>query len=165
MSRLAVKPPRWHIAPLCAAIPFFAAPVCMAGDGADSTSPQVCARAQFSAVVDDAAAALRTLNQDNRPTFQTKLAQLRKLKGWDHPTFLKEAEPFVRDDRIDAFDHRINDHLRQISQLGDAGRTAKAPDCGLLSELQTHMAELVKTQSAKWVYMLEKLEKAIEDAS
>jgi hypothetical protein len=126
---------------------------------------QVCNREQFAAVVDAAAASLRALNQNNRPLFQAKLAQLQQLKGWDHQAFLKQAEPFVRDDKIDTLDRKINTHLRQISQMGDAGSAAKSPDCGMLSQLRGHMGELVRTQKAKWAYMLEKLEKAIEGAS
>src|ERR1700730_8105308 len=43
-----------------------------------------CAKADFEAVVDDAAAALRDLNLKNKPNFQEKLRQLKDKRGWSH---------------------------------------------------------------------------------
>ena len=51
-------------------------------------------------VVDEAAAALRDLNAKNKPAFQEKLRQLKDKRAWSHDEFLKEAAPFVRDDKI-----------------------------------------------------------------
>src|SRR6478609_2380489 len=56
-----------------------------------------CSKADFEAVVDDAAGALRGLAQQNTPQFQAKLRQLKVKRGWSDDQLLKEAEPLVRD--------------------------------------------------------------------
>jgi hypothetical protein len=117
-----------------------------------------CTKTEFEDVVDDAAAALRDLNNKNRPEFQEKLRHLKDKRGWDNDQFLKEAAPFVKDDQIDVFDDKSNDLLDKISSMGQEGATAKTPDCAMLSELRGHMAVLVETQTEKWTYMFKKLD-------
>lgn len=119
---------------------------------------QSCTRAEFEAVVDDAAGALRDLNQSNKPSFQEKLRLLRDKRAWSHDQFLKEAVPFVQDDTIADFDRRSADLLGRITSMGQEGSTAKAPDCALLLELRGHMKSLVDVQQAKWTYMFAKLD-------
>jgi hypothetical protein len=120
-----------------------------------------CQRADFEAVVDDAAAALRDLNLKNKPDFQEKLRQLKDKRGWSHDQFLTEAAPFVRDDKIAVFDQQSDQLLNDISSLGQEGADAKTPDCALLHELRARMQVLVDTQTAKWTYMFEKLNAAL----
>jgi len=120
-----------------------------------------CHRADFEAVVDDAAAALRDLNMKNKPDFQEKLRQLKDKRGWSHDQFMTEAAPFVRDDKIAVFDQQSDQLLNDISSLGQEGADAKTPDCALLQELRARMQVLVDTQSAKWSYMFEKLNAAL----
>jgi hypothetical protein len=116
-----------------------------------------CSKADFEAVVDEAAAALRTLNHQNTPQFQAKLRQLKDKRGWSHEQFLVEAAPFVRDDAIAGFDQKSEDFLARITQGGQSQATAGALNCGLLVELRGSLASLVETQKAKWSYMLEKI--------
>ena len=59
-----------------------------------------CAKADFEAVVNEAGSALRDLNRKNTPVFQAKLRELKDRRGWSNDEFLKEAEPFVRDERL-----------------------------------------------------------------
>ena len=122
---------------------------------------QVCAKADFEAVVDDAAGALRDLNLQNKPAFQEKLRQLKDKRGWSHDAFLKEAAPFVRDDKIAVYDQDSERLLTDISTLGQEGAEAPTPDCALLADLKTRMKTLVDTQTAKWSYMFEKLNAAL----
>lgn len=122
---------------------------------------QVCAKADFEAVVDEAAGSLRDLNMQNKPAFQEKLRQLKDKRGWSHDEFLKEAAPFVRDDKIAVFDQQSEQLLNDISTLGQEGADAATPDCGLLAELRTRMKTLVEAQTAKWTYMFEKLDAAL----
>lgn len=119
---------------------------------------QTCQRADFEAVVDEAASALRDLNQTNRPAFQDKLRLLREKKGWSHDQFLKEAAPYVQDDRISAFDVRSNELIARITAMGQEGSTAKAPDCAMLGELHGHMKSLIDVQRDKWSYMFGKID-------
>ena len=122
---------------------------------------EVCAKADFEAVVDDAAGALRDLNLQNKPAFQEKLRQLKDKRGWSHDAFLKEAAPFVRDDKIAVYDQDSERLLTDISTLGQEGADAPTPDCALLADLKTRMQTLVDTQTAKWTYMFSKLDAAL----
>lgn len=127
----------------------------------DAAAPAQCAKADFEAVVDEAAAALRDLTFKNKPAFQEKLRVLKEKRGWTHDQFLKEAAPFVRDDKIAVFDQDSERLLSDISTQGQEGAEAKTPDCALLLELRARMNVLVKTQSAKWSYMFQKLDAAL----
>jgi len=116
-----------------------------------------CNKADFEAVVDEAAAALRTLNHQNTPQFQARLRQLKDKRGWSHEQFLIEAAPFVRDDAIAGFDQKSEDFLARITQAGQSQATAASLNCGLLVELRGSLAALLETQKAKWTYMFDKI--------
>jgi hypothetical protein len=116
-----------------------------------------CSKTDFEAVVDEAAAALRSLNHQNTPQFQARLRQLKDKRGWSHEQFLLEASPFVRDEAIAAFDQKSEDFLARITQGGQSQVTATALNCGLLVELRGALAALVETQKAKWTYMFDKI--------
>jgi hypothetical protein len=124
-------------------------------------APEQCAKVEFEDVVDDAAAALRDLNAKNKPAFQEKLRQLKDKRGWTTDEFLKQAAPFVRDDKIAVFDQDSERLLSDISAQGQEGAEAQTPDCALLLELRARMKVLVETQSAKWTYMFQKLDAAL----
>jgi hypothetical protein len=128
---------------------------------ADAAAP--CGRDDFEAVVEESATALRDLNNANKPLFQDKLRTLKDKRGWSHDQFLVEAAPFVRDDTITVFDRTTDELLSAISQLGQEGAAAKAPDCGLLLELRARMRLLVETQKAKWSYMFDKIDVATQN--
>jgi len=122
-------------------------------------APQ-CSKGDFEGVVDEAAGALRALNQQNTPPFQGKLRQLKDKRGWSHDQFLKEAAPLVRDDTIAGFDQKSEDFLLRITTGGQTG-ASEAPDCALLAELRATMKRLVETQQAKWAYMFAKIDKEL----
>lgn len=124
-----------------------------------------CARGDFEAVVDNAASALRDLNNANRPSFQEKLRELKDKNGWDHDQFMVAAAPFVRDDAIAVFDTKSQDLLAAIATLGQEGAEAKTPDCAVLAELKGRMQILVETQTEKWTYMFTKLDHALTQPS
>ena len=117
-----------------------------------------CNKADFETVVDEAAAALRTLNHQNTPQFQARLRQLKDKRGWSHEQFLSAAAPFVRDDAIAGFDQKSEDFLARITQGGQSQATAASLNCGLLVELRGNLAALVETQKAKWSYMFDKID-------
>lgn len=117
-----------------------------------------CVRADFEAVVDEAAAALRDLNLNNRPAFQEKLRNLKEMRGWSYDEFMKGAVPFVRDDKIEVYDQSSGELLDQISRLGQEGAEATKQDCALLEDLRSRMKKLVEILTAKWSYMFTKLE-------
>lgn len=119
---------------------------------------QACVKSDFENVVEDAAGALRDLNAKNKPTFQDKLRTLKEKRGWTHEVFMKEAEPFVRDDKIAEYDQTTEDLISAISRLGQEGASAEKPDCAILLELRARMNVLVETQTAKWAHMFQKVD-------
>lgn len=137
------------LAGLIAAVPGVSAALAQA--------PQ-CSKAEFEAVVDEAAGALRDLARQNTPAFQGKLRQLKAKRAWSDEQFLKEAEPLVRDERIAAYDQESEEFLARITSGGQSGPPGEAPDCKLLAGLRATMRLLVETQKAKWAYMFERLE-------
>lgn len=138
------------------------APPGLGSPPAGAPQEKVCQKAEFEAVVDDAAGALRDLNLENKPAFQEKLRELKEKRGWSHDAFLKEAAPFVRDDKIAVYDQESERLLSDISSLGQEGAEAPSPDCALLADLKARMKTLVDTQTAKWSYMFQKLDAALK---
>jgi hypothetical protein len=122
-----------------------------------SAQNTACAKADFEAVVDEAAGSLRDLNAKNKPAFQEKLRTLKDKRGWTHDQFMKEAAPYVRDDKIAVFDQSTEELLSSIASMGQEGAAAASPDCALLLELRARMTVLVETQTSKWTYMFEKI--------
>jgi hypothetical protein len=117
-----------------------------------------CVKSEFESAVDEAAEALRDLNNRNRPEFQSKLRKLKEKRSWSNDQFMKEAAPFVKDDQITIFDDKSNELLASISSMGQEGANAKEPDCTVLSKLRSLMGVLIETQGAKWAYMFKKLD-------
>jgi hypothetical protein len=120
-----------------------------------------CSKGDFESVVDEAAASLRDLTRANTPQFQAKLRQLKDKRGWSNDQFMKEAEPFVRDDTIAGFDQKSEAFLARIMSGGQSQSASATPDCGLLAELRASMKSLVETQRTKWAYMFDKLDKEL----
>lgn len=119
-----------------------------------------CTRDDFATVVEQSAGALRKMNAENTPKFQSKLRALKEKRQWTHEQFLKQAAPFVQDDKILAFDSETNALLNKIESLGQGGDEAK-PDCGVLEDLRGHMVSLVRTTQAKWAYMNTKIDQGL----
>lgn len=117
-----------------------------------------CQRSDFEAVVDQAAGALRDLNATNKPKFQDKLRRLKDKRGWSQDQFMKEAAPYVQDERIAAFDKQSNELLAKIASGGEAGAAAATPDCAVLEGLKGSMKLLVDAQTAKWTHMNAKID-------
>lgn len=134
----------------------FASPPTVQQAWAEETA--ICAKAEFESAVDQAAMSLRDLNNRNRPEFQSRLRALKEKRGWSDDEFLKEAAPFVQDDRIEVFDEESNKLLASISTMGTEGASATVPDCAMLAELRRLMSVLIETQASKWTYMFEKLD-------
>lgn len=157
----AVAAALWLAGPASAAEGLVAAPSPAPSPAPAATAATTCAKADFEGVVDNAAGVLRDLNQKNKPAFQDKLRQLKDKRGWNHETFLKEAEPFVRDGQTNAYDQQSEDLLAKISSMGQEGADAKTPDCKVLADLKGFMASLVDVQTKKWSYMTDKLDKEL----
>jgi hypothetical protein len=96
------------------------------------------------------------MTQANTPSFQAKLRALKDKRGWTQDQLMREGQPFVRDERIAAYDERSEQLLIKINTQGGDGSNCKA-----LATLREDMRTLVETQTAKWTYMLEKIEKEL----
>jgi hypothetical protein len=129
--------------------------------GAGRLLAQTCSKSEFEAVVDEAGAALRALNQHNTPEFQAKLRLLRDKRGWTHDQFLKQAAPLVKDEQIAGFDRKSEDLLARITNDSQPASSGNAADCALLAELRASMKTLIETQKAKWAYMFDKIGKEL----
>lgn len=121
----------------------------------------VCTKADFEAVVNQAGAALRDLNQQNTPLFQAKLRQLKDKRNWSNDQFLKEAEPLVRDETIVGYDRKSEELVARITGAGQPETAPAAPDCALLADLREALKMLVETQKAKWAHMFARIEKEL----
>lgn len=130
----------------------------VAGTSSPAAEDAQCAKADFEAVVEQAAGSLRELNVKNKPLFQEKLRSLKAKRGWTNEQFMTEAAPLVRDDKIASYDQATEELLSAISQMGQEGAAAAQPDCALLLELRARMKALVDTQTTKWGYMFEKID-------
>ena len=121
-----------------------------------------CTKVDFEAVVNQAGAALRDLNQKNTPLFQAKLRQLKDKRSWSNDQFLKQAEPFVRDEAIAGFDKKSEELVARITGGGGQAETAATtPDCARLDGLRADLKMLVETQTVKWKHMFGKIEKEL----
>jgi hypothetical protein len=115
-----------------------------------------CARADFEAVVDQASATLVDVTQKNTPLFQGKLRALKDKRGWSNDQLMKDGAAFVRDDTIARFDEKSEQLLIKINtQAGDSA------GCAALNDLKATMSTLVETQTAKWAYMFDKIDKEL----
>jgi len=103
-----------------------------------------CAKADFEAVVNEAGSSLRDLNRQHTPVFQAKLRELKDKRSWGNDQFLKEAEPFVRDAAIVAYDQKSEELLIRITGGGQQGLSAAAPDCAVLTGLREAMKVLLR---------------------
>jgi hypothetical protein len=120
-----------------------------------------CAKSDFEAVVNAAGAALRDLTQQNTPVFQAKLRELKEKRSWSNDEFIKQAEPLVRDETIVGFDKKSEELVARITGGGGRSEAEPAPDCTVLSGLQSDLKLLVETQQAKWTHMLGKVQQEL----
>ena len=136
-----------------------------------------CGREFFAGVVSKANAELSAMNDANKRLFQEKLQLLKARAGWSDADFVALATPYVRDERIAAFDSENQGLLGRVSQRGAPGQTVAsltgvAPSftastdnrCAMLDTLRQLMTGLVENTKAKWAYMTGKLDGALQAA-
>ena len=130
-----------------------------------------CEQAAFAAVVSEASAKLSAMNDENKRTFQAKLASLKAREGWADADYAAKATPFVKDAAITALDEGNKQLLDKVPQLGGGQVVAVAglaggPDltarrCAMLEELRGLMGKVVENTRAKWAHMHGKLDAAL----
>jgi len=131
----------------------------VAGLGAGSARAQVCTAADFGAVVDQTALALRDLNVNGAKRFQTQLAALRDKHG------LTQAEVEARtsslqDDKIDDFNREIDNFVAQMDVLSQTPNSKIT--CDKLDELKRVRDRLLAVMGQKSSYMLAKVDAELD---
>jgi hypothetical protein len=134
-----------------------------------------CGREAFASVVEHASAELSAMNEANKKRFHEKLQTLKSRAGWSDADFVTQATPFIRDERISAFDTQNKLLLAKVPELGNAERTVASlantspaigtsadGRCGMMNELRGLMAAVVENSRAKWTYMFGKVDAALE---
>ena len=144
-----------------AALLFVAFPAASWAASGSSPAATTCTQAQFTKIIEATGKALRTLNAQDSPRLRSKLAALRKQKGWSSTDTRAKSQAHLHDARMASYDRATNALLGQLDQLGEAG-AAKEPDCGKLRELQVVADKLVSAVRAKSAYTLAKLDRALE---
>jgi hypothetical protein len=140
--------------------------------------PAKCDQAAFAAVVGEAGAQLTAINGAAKKSFQDKLQALKTRENWSDADFVANATPFVKDEKIVAFDEGNKALLAKVPQLGGGepvlASTAALPGaddrnakrCAMLGELRGLMTQVIENTRAKWAYLLGKIETAaLVDAS
>lgn len=139
---------------------------------ANAGSAAKCDRAAFTAVVSEASAQLSAINAANKKSFDMKLRALKERQKWADGDFVAKATPFVKNEKIAAFDAANKALVAKVPQLGKgasssvnlaslAGGGAQTDkNCQMLSELRGLMAKVVENTRAKWAYMLGKIDAA-----
>lgn len=134
--------------------------------------PAKCDQAAFAAVVSEAGAQLTAMNDANKTRFQNRLQSLKSRENWSDADFVVKATPFVKDERIAAFDEGSKALLAKVPQLGGATPVLasagalpgvdnqEAKRCAMLGELRGLMTQVIDNTRAKWAYMLGKVEAA-----
>ena len=127
---------------------------------AQKARPSVaCAKTDFEAVVNEAGAALRDLNQQNTPLFPGQAAPAQGQAQLEQRP-VPEGGGALRARRgIVGYDQKSEELLTRITGGGQVGG-GPAPDC-TLSGLGGALKVLVETQKAKWTYMFAKLDKEL----
>jgi hypothetical protein len=119
-----------------------------------------CAKAEFEAVVAEAAGRLRELALTNKPLIDARLRELKSKRAWSDAAFLVAAEPLVHDDRTAALD-RASQELLARMRAASAGEASASADCALLASLREKLASVVAMQTEKWAHILENIEGAL----
>jgi hypothetical protein len=139
---------------------------------ASAGSVAKCDKTAFTAVVSEASAQLSAINAANKKSFEIKLRALKISQNWADGDFVAKATPFVKNEKIAAFDAANRSLLAKVPQLGKSaasninlaslgsGGAQADKNCQMLSELRGLMSKVVENTRAKWAYMLGKIDAA-----
>ncbi len=127
--------------------------------GVASAWAQNCTAADFGAVVDQTAQALRDLNGTGSKRYQSKVAELRDRHN------LSQAEidartTGIQDEKIDAFNHEVESLVGQMDVLSQTPNTKIT--CEKLDELKRVRDRLLTVMGQKSGYLLAKVEAELE---
>lgn len=138
-----------------------------------SVQAQDCGRDALAGIVNEASAQLTAINDTAKARFQEKLQSLKAKSGWSDAEFVARATPFIRDDRIAAFDAESKALLARVPEVGAGTSVAFASAtpglklgdgrCRMAEELRQLMSAVVENSRSKWAYMHGRLDAAVTD--
>ena len=128
----------------------------LASSSAQAQTAQ-CPPEQFRKVVDDAGAALRKINSDQRPKLEAGLRRLKDKHGWSEDDYADKANVLLSDAKSDDYDVKASELLAKLDQISEQAQAGKA-ECTRLAELESTALELQATIRVKAQYMLARIE-------
>ncbi|MEJ2229384.1 MAG: EipA family protein [Alphaproteobacteria bacterium] len=127
-----------------------------------SAKAATCTAADFGAVVDQTAGALRTLNADGAKRYQTKIARLREKHALSEAE-LKARTSSLQDGKIEEFNSEISKLVGQMDMLS---RTpGDKVTCQKLDELKRVRDRLLTVMGQKSGYMLARAEVLFDNSA
>ncbi len=122
---------------------------------------QNCTGADFGAVVDQTAQALRDLNVNGSKRYQAKVAALRE-KNRLSDTDIEARTTSLHDEKVDGFNREIESLVAQMDMLSQT--PAAKITCDKLDELKRVRDRLLTVMGQKSGYMLAKVEAELDSA-
>ena len=124
--------------------------------GGQEAQAQNCTSADFGAVVDQTAQALRDLNRTGSKRYQTKLTELREKRG-------ASAAEELQDETTAGFDREIESLVTQLDVISQTPNSKI--NCEKLDELKRGRDRLLTVMSQKSGYLLAKIESKLVNPS
>jgi hypothetical protein len=116
-------------------------------------------------VVSEFGGALSAMNDKNRRAFLEKLRALKTQENWSDADYAVRAKPYVRDEKILAFDAKGRELLQKVQALGGGESLTEEKRCAMLGDLKKLLAAVVGNTREKWDYMFAKLSGALRPAA
>lgn len=123
------------------------------------SSAYACTSADFGAVVDQTAQALRDLNINGAKRFQTKLQTLRQKHGLTEDEIQTRAAS-LQDDKMSEFNREIDTLVNQMDVLSQT--PSDKINCAKLDELKRVRDQLLTSMALKSGYMLAKADAELD---
>jgi len=133
----------------------------LAGSTGAGLAQRSCTRTDIADAVDAAGAALRKINSDTVPGIQSKMRQLKTLKGWSDADYQEQAAALIQDARTEQLDMQSSELLARIDTIGSE-RVEGAAACQRVDELEATTSELSVLMRTKAAYVLGRLDNLIE---
>jgi hypothetical protein len=144
------------IARACFALSFLVAIL----SGIAAANAQNCTSADFGAVVDQTAQALRELNVSSSKRYQTKVAALREKNRLSEAD-LEARTSGLHDEKIDGFNREVESLVAQMDVLSQT--PSSKITCDKLDELKRVRDRLLAVMGQKSSYMLAKIDTELDN--
>lgn len=119
-----------------------------------------CGPEVLKRIVGQASKALTIMNKDKTASFQQRLRELKRKRGWTDQQMLSLAAPIVENEAVAQYDQRTKGIYAQISSLGkaDVGKVDRDGRCVVRDKLDSLLTELVENNVQRWAMITDALE-------